>query len=45
MIIERHGGHIHAESIPGQGSSFFVSLPLVVDEQKLAEATEVLSIE
>ena len=41
MIIERHGGHIHAESTPGQGSSFFVSLPLVVDEQKLAEAMEV----
>ncbi len=27
-IAERHGGNIHAESQPGQGTTFFVTLPL-----------------
>ena len=28
-IIERHGGTIMAESIPGEGTSFIITLPLV----------------
>jgi signal transduction histidine kinase len=27
-IVERHGGHIWFESVEGQGSTFFVLLPL-----------------
>ena len=30
-IVERHGGHIDVQSVPGQGSIFSVVLPLFVD--------------
>ncbi len=34
-IVERHGGQIWAESVVGQGSTFFVSLPLAGTAQHL----------
>jgi signal transduction histidine kinase len=27
-IIEAHGGHINAESIPGKGAAFIIELPM-----------------
>ena len=30
-LVERHAGHIHVQSVPGEGSVFSVVLPLFVD--------------
>ena len=27
-FVEANGGHVHVESLPGQGTSFVVELPL-----------------
>jgi PAS domain S-box-containing protein len=32
-IVQRHGGHIAVESVPGQGARFFVRLPVGLLEQ------------
>jgi two-component system NtrC family sensor kinase len=31
-IVSEHGGHIWAESKPGQGATFFIELPVVASE-------------
>jgi signal transduction histidine kinase len=31
-IIERHGGRVWTESIPNQGSTFYIALPLPEEE-------------
>jgi hypothetical protein len=39
-IIQDHGGHIQVESQPGQGTAFYLSLPLASARQQLATASD-----
>jgi signal transduction histidine kinase len=32
-IIQDHGGHLHAESKPGEGTAFVVELPIISEDQ------------
>ena len=38
QIAEQHGGHISVESVEGQGSTFSVSFPLLVEDPATASA-------
>ncbi|MBL8202862.1 MAG: PAS domain S-box protein [Blastocatellia bacterium] len=39
-IVQDHGGHIHVESQPGQGTAFYLSIPLASARQQLATASD-----
>jgi two-component system, NtrC family, sensor kinase len=39
-IIQDHGGHIRVESQPGQGTVFYISIPLASARQQLATASD-----
>jgi signal transduction histidine kinase len=32
-LVERHGGHLWFESEEGEGSTFFVTLPMITDQE------------
>jgi two-component system sensor histidine kinase KdpD len=38
-FVEANGGHVHAESLPGQGATFVVELPIEVAESDLPVAS------
>ncbi|MFO7554405.1 MAG: ATP-binding protein, partial [Desulfobacterales bacterium] len=37
-IVQNHGGHIHAESTPGKGAIFFITLPVGLKEKEGGES-------
>ncbi len=39
-IVQDHGGHIQVESQPGQGTVFFLSIPLASARQQVAAASD-----